>query len=61
MFENNVVCPGESAPIFGIPVVPSRISSGSIAVGIDYQVGCGPVINRPPSKETGTFNQVMPV
>jgi len=53
MFQNNVVCEGEVAPVYGIPVVSSPVSGGSIMVGFDFGVPCGPVTNTPPAKETG--------
>ena len=53
IFRNNVICPNETSPIYGIDVSSSPSVGGSIMVGFDFDVSCGPVVNLPPEKDTG--------
>ena len=59
VFRNNVVCPNETNPIFGLEVSSSPSVGGSIMVGFDFGVPCGPVVNLPPVKETGARAQAV--
>ena len=58
MFANNVACANETTPIFGFEVTDSPTTGGSVIVGFDFGVGCGPVTNRPPNPLTGTGDGV---
>ena len=54
VFENNVVCQNQTAPVFGVGVSASPSpASTSVAVGFDYNVPCGPAANTPPDPDTG--------
>ena len=53
IFANNVACNNETTPIFGLEVTTSPTTGGSLMVGFDFGVPCGPITNTPPSVETG--------
>jgi hypothetical protein len=48
-----VICPNETSPIYGLELSSSPSLGGSIMVGFDFNVPCGPVVNLPPLKDTG--------
>ena len=54
MFVNNVACANETVPTYGIEITGSPATGGSVFIGYDFDVVCGPVTNTPPSAETGT-------
>lgn len=60
IFRGNVHCHNETVPIYGFDVLESAgpVTEGSVLIGYEYAgIGCGPIENIPPPKETDTHGR----
>jgi len=60
IFTGQVSCSNETTPTYGLPQLSTLgpVTSGSILIGWEYEnIGCGPIENIPPNKETDTHSK----